>query len=680
MDRAASKKPVAKGLVLSAIEIEVIEPRLQVVRVPYPGDEPFAQLQGRGDIFVYRDARAGLPDDQRVLIAGLRPGILTEFGTPVDAELKEHLGFTAALLQSRLLEVLKQLDLRRRRHRGLRRINRGDDLVAQTFASIRRPVPATLHGFHKYRKTEFQVRVVSLPNRGPQLVLAFEFRRHFEIDGELRELRARGLDLRGVWVRDPDRPPGQRLLGSIAELDDVGMVVMGSEGPRRHSFERCVPEASLSTFATVFSRALPGTLYEAYQAAEWSVQARTNSGEGYEKQMMDLAGWFGRQNLLAVTPELSCRFGGIVRAELGPPGAPAHQLPPVQYCFASDGSALDEYPFRGLARFGPFDGRTFDKKTPRLLIVMPHDCRAAVETFERRLLEGMAKEGEQRFARGLVGTYGLSNVIPQRVAVAVPAEGAPGVGQRYVTAITEALEPSRPPDLGLIVVRDGDAFADTDNAYLAAKAYLLSQGVPTQEVRVSTILGRKTGLPYVLENIAVAIYAKLGGSPWTVQPTMPVAEELVIGMGVAEDGSRFETRRRYTGITTVFRSDGTYVLAAASPRCRYEEFQAVLTDFVVQTLRRLATIRGWQEGDLVRLVFHAHRPLRKADIGELVARAVSQLGSGVQFETAFLTIHRDHPFKVIDPREPGQERAVELARGGFGHRLVGVRVPARGTM
>jgi hypothetical protein len=545
---------------------------------------------------------------------------------------------------------------------------------------MRRPVPAALHGFHKYRKTEFQVRVVSLPDRGPQLVLAFELRRHFAIDGDIRELRARGLDLRGVWVRDPDGPPGQRLLGSIAEMDDTGVMVIGPDGPRRHSFDRCAPEASLSTFATIISRALPGSLYEAYQSAEWSVQARTTSGEGYEKQMMELAAWFGRQDLLAVTPELSCRFGGIVRAEVGPPGAAAHQLPPVQYCFASDGSALDEYPFRGLARFGPFDGRTFDKKTPRLLVVMPHDCRAAVETFERRLLEGMAKEGEQRFARGLVGTYGLSKVIPQRVAVTVPPAGAPGVGQRYVAGIAEALDPSRPPDLGLIVVRDKDAFADADNAYLAAKAYLLSQGVPTQEVRVSTMLGRKAGLPYVLENIAVAMYAKLGGSPWTVQPTMPVAEELVIGMGVAEDGSRFEARRRYAGITTVFRSDGTYVLAAASPRCRYEDFPAVLTKFVVQTLQRLATLRGWQEGDLVRLVFHAHRPLRKADIGELVARAVSQLGSGVQFETAFLTVHRDHPFKVIDPGEPGQEKAVELASGSFGRRLVGVRVPARGSV
>jgi hypothetical protein len=672
--------PPGSRLRLSAVGIEFIEKGLQVVRRAYPGDEEFARLREREDLFVYRESGRAIPEDERLVMVALRDQVLDGLGAPTEIQVQDHLGLLAALLQVRILDLLGQLKLTRRRHRGFRRINRNDDLVAKAFASLHRPVPAALHGFHKYRKTEFQVRVVDLPGSVPAAVLAFEFRRHFEIDPSLQELCARGIDLQGVWLRDPEAPPSERLLGTFMGLDQEAVTIGGPEGIRTYSRDRCRPEASLTTFAHVFSRVLSPQAYDAYLAAEWTVQAATASGKGYIDQVAELTNWFGGQGPLAITPSLSCRFGNTLTAEVGPPGSAAHLLPSVQYCFASDGSALDEFPFRGLDRFGPFDSRTFDKKTPRLMVVMPDDCRADAEAFERRLLDGMAKEGQKRFARGLVGIYGLSKVVPQRVAVRVPRQGAHDVGQHYVAAIGEALDPSKPPDVGLIVVRDGDAFTDSDNAYLAAKAYLLSQGVPTQEIRLSTMRGNTAGLPYILENIAVALYAKLGGSPWTVVPTMPVAEEIVIGMGVAEDGSRFETRRRYAGITTVFRSDGTYVLAAASPRCHLDQFPAVLTDFVSQTLRRLSTIRGWQEGDLVRLVFHAHQPLKRTDIGELVARAVSQLGSGVQFETAFLTIRRDHPFKVADPDEPGREKAVQLTGGGFGRRVVGSRVPARGTV
>jgi hypothetical protein len=188
------------------------------------------------------------------------------------------------------------------------------------------------------------------------------------------------------------------------------------------------------------------------------------------------------------------------------------------------------------------------------------------------------------------------------------------------------------------------------------------------------------GIPYTLENIAVAMYAKLGGSPWTVTPTMPVAEEIVIGVGVAESGGRFESRQRFAGITTVFLSDGSYVLAAASERCKYSDFPDVLISFIQSILRRLATDRGWGAGDHVRLVFHSHQPLKKTDIFRLVERAVQELGAGILFQTAFLTVRKDHPFKLVDVREGGRERAVRLIQGGFGKKQVGINVPARGTV
>src|SRR5205814_626288 len=88
-------------------------------------------------------------------------------------------------------------------------------------------------------------------------------------------------------------------------------------------------------------------------------------------------------------------------------------LPPTEYCFSADRTAIDTIPFRGLDRHGPFDNRRFDKKEPRILVACPDDARDDADHFMRRILEGMAKEGKERFARGFVATYRLSRVTPQ---------------------------------------------------------------------------------------------------------------------------------------------------------------------------------------------------------------------------------------------------------------------------
>lgn len=153
-------------------------------------------------------------------------------------------------------------------------------------------------------------------------------------------------------------------------------------------------------------------------------------------------------------------------------------------------------------------------------------------------------------------------------------------------------------------MRDDDAFIEAGNPYLAAKAYLLSQGIPSQEIRVSKVRSSLGNLPYILEDIAVASYAKMGGCPWTLATSVPLTKEVIIGMSYAEFGSRFASRKRYMGIATVFTSDGTYVLAASSPRCTFDEYPQRLAGAVKEILRRLVKEYGWGEGDIVRLVFH----------------------------------------------------------------------------
>jgi hypothetical protein len=161
---------------------------------------------------------------------------------------------------------------------------------------------------------------------------------------------------------------------------------------------------------------------------------------------------------------------------------------------------------------------------------------------------------------------------------------------------------------------------------------------------------------------------------------LPLTKEVVIGMAYAEFGGRFRSRKRYMGIATVFSSEGNYLLAASSPRCTFDEYPEKLAFVIKETLQYLIKHYGWGEDDIVRLVFHSTKTATKHDIETVARVALRELGSSVQFEAAFVTVLRDHPFKVIAPAARGRKGLVELATGGFGYAQVGQCVPERGTV
>lgn len=213
---------------------------------------------------------------------------------------------------------------------------------------------------------------------------------------------------------------------------------------------------------------------------------------------------------------------------------------------------------------------------------------------------------------------------------------------------------------------------DAVNPYLHAKATLLVNGIPVQEARLPTLTARHDALQWSVQNLAVALYAKLGGIPWTVAHDLTVDDELVIGMGTAElSGSRFDERQRFVGITTVFRGDGNYLLSNVSRVCTYAEYPDMLQATTAEVLAELKQRNGWRDGDTVRVVFHAHKPLKGVETAQIVERCVREVGAAQNIEFAFLTVSHDHPFKVLDPSQGGKHTK-------FGPK--GRFAPARGTI
>ena len=151
-------------------------------------------------------------------------------------------------------------------------------------------------------------------------------------------------------------------------------------------------------------------------------------------------------------------------------------------------------------------------------------------------------------------------------------------------------------DAALVVVPDfSRQMPDDHNPYLHAKALLLTNGIPSQELRVATLHQPDLSLQYTLRNIAVSLYAKMDGAPWTVSQPRTYNDEIVIGMGMAEvAGSRVEKRQRHMGITTVFLGDGNFLLSNISRECTYDEYPEVLKASTKSILAEVKRRNGWQ--------------------------------------------------------------------------------------
>lgn len=666
---------MSTGLLLSAIEIRFANPEFVGAFRPYESDDAFHDLRKRTDLLSYR--HRGRPGDSQVLVVPTTnppdDGTITFGPLPV----RENLRALARFIEERLVGLLPKFDLRRTRW-GVERIRRKDDLVDAAFQELRRSRPERLAGIHKFHRTAFRVRHEHLPGRGGLLVLTVEFRRHQEIEPSIAELTRRGFDLRGLEVFSKAEGTPKVWLGEIVRAEGESVTV--TDGSQESTLDARLHHVAPSseTFATLLEQTLGREGYDDLQRAEWALRAKEVCGRGYVERMDQVADYLRKAGTLSIAPSVSISFGDVVPLSTGGRTPSAIQLPDVEYCFSWDRTNIHKYPASGLDMFGPFDGTTFDTKEPTVLVVCPADARNDVDHFVRTLRDGVGGNGSQRFGRGLVGTYRLTRVNTRFATVRLPASGL--VGQRYIDVLRDQLGTERAPDLVLVVVRDQDAFAEVDNPYWRAKAFLLAQGIPSQEVRLSVVRSRASQLPYILENIAVAIYAKLGGSPWTIRPTLPLTKEVVIGMAHAQFGGRYSPLRRIMGVTTVFSSDGTYLLAAGSQRCEYDKYPEVLAASVRETLTRLAKEQGWTSGDVVRLVFHAPKPLTGSEIETLARVAVKTLGDGIQFESAFLTIERDHPFKVVAPSEKGRDMFVERLDGSSGRATVGECAPRRGLV
>jgi hypothetical protein len=548
-----------------------------------------------------------------------------------------------------------------------------DELV-DAVTSDWKGVPALLSAFTIRPRYELEAKIIELRQGETGPALFMTVRMQWDTTADLDALVAAGVDVAGLYVVRRDPEPGQRrLVGRIKAISAARVQLSESHGDLTSIGTADVYlEPSRATFARCLG-VLLGRRFDEFENQREERQDRFLSGPALDQLLDTMQTVLRKASPVALTPDLSCNIGERLRLENVSGYQSALRLPPVEYCYDAAKAKRHQFAWVGLQKFGAYSQDTFSKRTPKILVVVPDRAAGQVSQFVKLFRDGVDSIENSSYAAGFSRTFGLVN--PQFVTCTVPVSqrSSEASADRYARSVEEHLARDSDYQAAIAVILDDEArLPDHVNPYLRAKAVLLMNGIPVQEARLSTLTKPPASLQYTMQNIAVALYAKMGGVPWTVAHDLGVDDELVIGMGMAElSGSRFQERQRHMGITTVFRGDGNYLLASVAKACSYTEYPDVLRTATADVLREVKTRNGWRPGDTIRIVFHLSKPLKHIEMAEIVNDAVLEVGREQTVQFAFLTVSHDHGFKILDSDQAGIQ-----ARNGRKARFV----PDRGTM
>lgn len=324
--------------------------------------------------------------------------------------------------------------------------------------------------------------------------------------------------------------------------------------------------------------------------------------------------------------------------------------------FGAQGRSSSPFPDRGVTTYGPFMYMLHERNAPLVVVVCEKRERGRVEQFIQSLRYGYDEKlwnNSQKtnpFPDGLIGKYKLQKIDLEY------EECEDASVASYQAAVKHVLErTSKLPDLAIIQIRSSFRQLPTHkNPYFVSKAAFMLAGVPTQDVTIENIQKQGEGLAYLLNNVALATYAKLDGTPWVIATHRPSTYELVVGLGSTEVSStRVGTRKRYVGITTMFQGDGMYLVWGLTREVEFDDYASALLESLRATIRHVQAQNGWQEGDKIRLICHVYKRLKdnEVDVIKKIVRELIDKKFSVEF--AFLDISEQHIYHIFDNAQQG---------------------------
>ena len=499
-------------------------------------------------------------------------------------------------------------------------------------------------------------RVYEFEGKTPFLGLVFDHHAFRRIAKPCSEWLDEGFSLLGLYVseklafHDTRLQPRLRLVGRVAKVEGTTLHLADSR-ENRMSVE--ASEVQLDADYEGFSRCLSAVFKDRAKnidRALFNLQCEAKVGPKKLAELTRIEIKLTQKPIpvlpdlrFTVLPFLNQRFASfpVVR-----------QAPGALYIFDPTFNKPAVTDAKVGIQGGPYSQRIFSPSKPRICVVCQRLRKGEVEQFLQKLFEGNQEPGRKCFfPHGLIKTYRLQGKDVKFFLAEGPTAAAyHKAAQQALASVSTDAERW---NLAYIQVDASSYDPHGDqNPYLVAKSAFLAQQIPSQEFQTETIRKRGTGLDFVLSNVALASYAKLGGTPWQLKVDNPLAHELVVGLGSASiSDSRLGARQRMVGVTTLFTNEGRYLLGNMSNAVPFEEYGAAVLEMLVGAIERAKADMNWQKGDEVRLVFHSFKPLKDSEANAVKALAETLTDYSVDF--AFLHVAQDHDIVLFDSDSQG---------------------------
>lgn len=298
--------------------------------------------------------------------------------------------------------------------------------------------------------------------------------------------------------------------------------------------------------------------------------------------------------------------------------------PPVLRFNYSSTSARHSDPRKGLKIYGPYDSNILGKDCIRAAVIFHSQYDGEKTKLVRWLTNGYTSQHGS-----FIGFHSLF-----RIPLSIMERPLSAENEREVRRIIQDLARQGNVDLALILItsQDGDL-------YRIVKQELLGNGIPNQIVTVEKLRDERQ-LPWVLENVALACYAKSGGTPWVIASESS-RRELVIGISRAQD----RNKHFLVGFVTLFTQDGDFLLLhSLAPVLEWEQEKYVkgLTELIVEAYHEYRQIQGTPDAIILHL---CKRPGRFREV-KAIQQAIQQIGDTIPY--ALIHLNDDSSYRLFD--------------------------------
>ena len=530
-------------------------------------------------------------------------------------------------------------------------------------------LPDNLKHKISYKKLiEIHLRETKI-NGSKQFCFVINIRRNWVFNISCLELHQQGFDLRGFDVLHTEILPGlvnvlapnEELVGTLKAIEEDVAVVATNNGDKNYPLNELFIRKTKRNIQAYLSFATGEYKCEQILAAVDKERIKKQEPEHKFEEIQKIA-----RHLFSVNNKLILfqnRDGFCFRVSTTPLKVQnSMNLQTPTFIYDHAGTRKNNINAdMGLSNFGPYDSMSFDIKSPNVLSICHRSKRGDFTRFLSHLKDGLPDS--RYFQKGLLKKYELQDVV-YNIQEIIDYKW-----DDYLSIIR--MDYDEIPNIAIIEIPDRfKSLSDKENPYYRIKAKLLALEIPVQFVTSSTISRYNE---YILNPLALQIYAKLGGTPWVLPSQRSVDREIVIGIGhswLRNNMFKGAESSRVVGITTFMSSDGQYLLSDKVKDVPYENYFEELLKSLKSSINRLSEEYAWQEGDTVRLIFHIFKPIKNVEF-EVISQLVKEI-SQFKIKFAFVTISKSHPSILFDTSENG------VTKYGS-NQLIGKYIPQRGS-